>query len=47
MENTVPLPMASPSSIEVKKVISEKAEPTAASASGPSARPTIRVSAIL
>lgn len=47
MENTAPLPMHSPSRIEVKKVIRVKAEPTAASASGPKKRPTIRVSATL
>ena len=47
MEKTVPLPMASPSRIEVRKVISEKADPTAASASVPTNRPTISVSAML
>ena len=47
MENTVPLPMASPRMMEVRNVIREKADPTAASASAPRKRPTIRVSAIL
>lgn len=47
MEKTVPLPMASPRRMEVRKVISEKADPTAASASAPRNRPTISVSAIL
>ena len=47
MEKTVPLPMASPSRMEVTKVIREKAEPTAASASTPRNFPTISVSAIL
>ncbi len=32
MENTAPLPIQSPSSMEVRKVISVKADPTAASA---------------
>ena len=47
MENTVPLPMARPSRMDVKKVISVKAEPTAASASVPRYLPTINVSATL
>ena len=47
MEKTVPLPIANPSKIEVRKVMSEKAEPTAARASAPRNRPTISVSAIL
>ena len=47
MENTVPLPMASPSKMDVRKVISVKAEPTAASALVPMNRPTTNVSAIL
>ena len=47
MENTVPLPMARPSRMDVKKVISVNADPTAASAPVPMNRPTMRVSAIL
>lgn len=47
MEKTVPLPIDSPSKMEVKKVISVKAEPTAASASVPRYLPTINVSATL
>ena len=47
MEKTVPLPMASPSRMEVRKVIREKADPTAARASSPRKRPTISVSAML
>ena len=47
MENTVPLPIARPRITEVRKVISEKADPTAARAFAPKNRPTIRVSAML
>lgn len=47
MEKTVPLPIARPSRTEVRNVISEKADPTAARASAPRKRPTISVSAIL
>ena len=47
MENSAPLPMQSPSKIEVRKVISVKDEPTAARAFFPRNCPTIRVSAIL
>ena len=47
IEKTVPLPMASPSRMDVRKVIREKADPTAARASAPRNRPTISVSAIL
>ena len=47
MENTAPLPSDSPSSMEVRNVISVNAEPTAASASAPRKRPTISVSATL
>ena len=47
MENTVPLPMQRPRSMEVKKVMSVKDEPTAARALGPRQRPIISVSAIL
>ena len=47
MENTAPLPMHRPSKIEVRNVISVNEEPTAARASGPKKRPTIRVSATL
>ena len=41
MENTVPLHMASPSRMEVRKVIREKDDPTAARASAPRNLPTI------
>ena len=47
MENSAPLPMHSPSRIEVRKAISVKDEPTAASAFFPRNLPTISVSAIL
>ena len=47
MENTAPLPMHSPSRMEVKKVISVKALPTAARACAPRNCPTISVSAML
>ena len=47
IENTVPLPMERPKRMEVKKVIREYAEPTAANASAPRILPTINVSAIL
>lgn len=47
MENTAPLPMHRPRITEVRNVISVKAEPTAARASAPSTRPTMRVSATL
>ena len=47
MENTAPLPIQSPSKIEVKKVIKVNDDPTAANASFPRHRPTISVSAIL
>ena len=47
MENSAPLPMHRPSSTEVRNVISVNDEPTAASASRPSTRPTISVSAML
>ena len=47
MENTVPLPIASPSRMEVRKVIREKEDPTAARASAPRNWPTITVSAML
>ena len=47
MENTAPLPMQSPSKMEVRKVIRAKADPTAASAPAPRNRPTISVSATL
>ena len=47
MENTAPLPIQSPSSMEVRKVISVKEDPTAASAPAPRKRPTISVSATL
>ena len=46
-EKTVPLPIASPSRMEVRKVISVKDDPTAARASSPRKRPTISVSAML
>ena len=47
MENNAPLPMQSPSRMEVRKVISVKEEPTAASACLPKHCPTIMVSAML
>ena len=47
MENNAPLPMHSPSRIEVKNVISVYDDPTAARASAPRNLPTITVSAIL
>ena len=47
MENTVPLPIARPSKMDVRNVIRENAEPTAASAPAPRNCPTISVSAIL
>ena len=47
MENTAPLPIQSPSRMEVRKVISVKEEPTAARASGPRYQLTISVSATL
>ena len=47
MEKTAPLPIQSPSKIEVKNVISVKDEPTAANAWLPKNFPTIRVSAML
>lgn len=47
MEKNVPLPIHNPKRIEVRKVISVKEEPTAASAFGPRNLPTINVSAIL
>ena len=47
MENSAPLPMHSPSKIDVKNVISENDEPTAASAVLPRKRPTMSVSAML
>ena len=47
MANSAPAPMARPRNTEVRNVVSVNAEPTAASASRPSARPTIRVSATL
>ena len=46
MENNAPLPMHSPSRIEVKNVISVYDDPTAARASAPRNLPTITVSAI-
>ena len=47
MEKTAPLPMHSPSRMEVRKVIRVKDEPTAARASGPRYQLTISVSAML
>ena len=47
MENSAPLPMQSPRRMEVRKVISVKDEPTAASAFRPRTFPTISVSAML
>ena len=47
MENSAPLPMHIPSRMEVRKVISVKDEPTAASAFFPRYLPTISVSAML
>ena len=47
MENSAPLPIHNPSKIDVRKVISVKEEPTAASALRPRYCPTISVSAIL
>ena len=47
MDNSAPLPMHRPRMIEVRKVISVKDEPTAASASRPRNCPTISVSAML
>ena len=47
MENTAPLPIHSPSRMEVKNVISVNDEPTAANAFSPRYFPTIMVSAIL
>ena len=47
MENSAPLPMHRPRMMEVKKVISVKAEPTAASTFRPRNCPTISVSAML
>ena len=47
MENKAPLPMHSPSKMEVRKVIRVKEEPTAAKAFFPRHCPTIKVSAIL
>ena len=47
MENTVPLPMASPSRMEFRNVMSANEEPTAASAFAPRNRPTMSVSAML
>ena len=47
MEKTAPLPMQSPSRMEVRKVMRVKAEPTAARALEPRNLPTIRVSAML
>ena len=46
-ENSAPLPMHRPSSTEVRKVIRVKENPTDARADAPSARPTMRVSAML
>lgn len=45
--NTFPLPMQSPSKIEVKKVMSVNADPTVARAFAPRNCPTMNVSAIL
>ena len=47
MENTAPLPMHSPSKMDVRNVISVNAEPTAARALLPRNFPTISVSATL
>ena len=47
MEKTAPLPMHSPSKMEVRKVMRVKEEPTAARASGPRYQLTMRVSATL
>ena len=47
IENSAPLPIQSPSRMEVRKFISVNAEPTAASASLPRNLPTTHVSAIL
>ena len=47
MEKTAPLPIDIPKSMEVKKVISVYEDPTAAKASAPKKRPTIKVSAML
>ena len=47
MENSAPLPIHRPRMMEVRKVISVKAEPTAASAFRPRNCPTISVSAML
>ena len=47
IENTVPLPMARPSKMDVRNVIRVNADPTAASAPVPMNRPTMRVSAML
>ena len=47
MDHRAPLPMHRPSSTEVRKVIRVKENPTDARADAPSARPTMRVSAML
>ena len=47
MAKTVPLPMHSPKRMEVRKVISVNAEPTAPKALEPRNWPTMRVSAML
>ena len=47
MENSAPLPMHSPSKIDVKNVISENEEPTAASAVLPRKRHTMSVTEML
>ena len=47
IENTTPLPMQSPNIIDVRKVISAKADPTAARASEPTNFPTTHVSTTL
>ena len=47
IENSIPLPMHSPSTTEVRNTITAYDAPTAASASGPRNRPTISVSATL
>ena len=47
MENKTPLPMHRPSSTDVRNTIAEYDAPTAASASAPMQRPTMKVSATL
>ena len=46
-EKSVPLPSERPRRTDVRKVMSVNEDPTAASTSGPRARPTMRVSATL